>query len=104
MEFCSSISSREKRRSKLSYHPSRSSQMHFPFVLSKKNLFVKKKSYCYMKSSPEMNLLPPDAACHPSPIQFPMKKRHLSQFVNPSFFVKGGEKKGRPISNMVKKW
>lgn len=54
MEFCSSISSREKRRSKLSYHPSRSSQMHFPFVLSlKKNVCVKKKSYCYMKSSPE---------------------------------------------------
>lgn len=39
-----------------------------------------------------MNLLPPDAACHPSPIQFPMKKRRLSQFVNPSFFVKGGKK------------
>lgn len=60
--------------------------------LSKKNVCVKKKSYCYMKSSPEMNLLPPDAACHPSPIQFPMKKRRLSQFVNPSF-VKGGKKK-----------
>lgn len=49
-----------------------------------------------MKSSPEMNLLPPDAACHPSPIQFPMKKRRLSQFVNPSF-VKDGKKKSTNI-------